>query len=58
MGFFSRRKPTLFDVATGVVDGNKITYSFTKPVPQDRAMQEFKEAVEKGIPSGSVIMIP
>lgn len=58
MGVFSRRKPTLFDVATGIVGGKEITYSFTRAVPEDRARQEFKEAVQKGLPSGSVIVIP
>lgn len=58
MGVFSRRKPTLFDVATGTVAGKEITYSFTRAVPEGRAKQEFKEAVQKGLPSGSVIVIP
>lgn len=58
MGVFSRRKPTLFDVATGTVGGKEITYSFTRAVAEDRAKQEFKEAVAKGLPSGSVIVIP
>lgn len=58
MGVFSRKKQTFFDVATGFVDGKEITYSFTKSVPEERAKQEFKEAVKKGIPSGSVIVIP
>lgn len=48
----------MFEVARGVVDGKEFSYSFTKPLPAERAQREFKEAVEKGLPSGSVIIIP
>lgn len=53
-----RRKKTMFEVARGVVDGKEVTYSFTKPLAAERAQREFEEAVKKGLPSGSVIIIP
>lgn len=57
MRIFGRKKKS-FDVARGVVDGKEITYSFTKPLPAERAQREFKDALERGLPSGSVIIIP
>ena len=48
----------MFEVARGVVDGKEVTYSFTKPLAAERAQREFEEAVKKGLPSGSVIIIP
>lgn len=57
MRIFGRRKE-VFEVARGVVDGKEITYSFTRAVPEEVAKREFREAVEKGLPSGSVILIP
>lgn len=57
MRIFGRKKKS-FDVARGVVDGKEITYSFTKPLAAERAQREFKDAVERGLPSGSVIIIP
>lgn len=57
MQFFRRRKD-LFEVASGVVDGKEITYSFTRPVPEDIAKREFSAASKRGLPSGSVIVIP
>lgn len=53
-----RRKKEGFEVARGIVNGKEITYSFTKPLVAERAQREFKEAVAKGLPSGSVIIIP
>jgi hypothetical protein len=57
MQLFRRRKE-LFDVASGVVNGKEITYSFTRPVPEDVAKREFSNASKRGLPSGSVIVIP
>lgn len=57
MRIFGRKKKR-FDVARGVVDGKEVTYSFTKPLAAERAQREFKDAVERGLPSGSVIIIP
>lgn len=57
MRIFGRRKD-FFEVVRGVIDGKEITYSFTRPVPAEVAQREFKEAVEKGLPSGSVILMP
>ena len=57
MGLFRRRKE-VFETARGVVDGEEITYVFTKAVPEAVAMREFREAAKRGLPSGSVILIP
>jgi len=55
--FFFRRKKR-FEVVSGIVAGKEVTYSFTRPVPEERAQREFKAAAEKRLPSGSVIIIP
>ena len=55
--FFFRHKKR-FEVVSGIVDGKEVTYSLTRPVPEDRAQREFKAAAEKRLPSGSVIIIP
>jgi hypothetical protein len=57
MGIFGRRKE-VFETARGIVDGKEITYTFTRAVPKDIAMREFREAAKRGLPSGSVILIP
>ena len=57
MRLFARKKQ-LFDVASGIVDGKEISYSFTRPVPEDIAKREFSDAPKRGLPSGSVIVIP
>ena len=55
--FFFRRKKR-FEVVSGIVAGKEVTYSFTRPIPEERAQREFKAAAEKRLPSGSVIIIP
>lgn len=57
MRLFARKKQ-LFDVARGIIDGEEISYSFTRPVPEEIAKREFSEAAKRGLPSGSVIVIP
>jgi hypothetical protein len=53
-----RRSPEkLYDVVSGKVDGNDVSYSFSKPVSAERAQEEFRKAVKQGLPSGSVILI-
>jgi hypothetical protein len=54
---FWRRKK-LYEVASGVVGSKQVTYQFTSPIPEDRAMREFRNAVQQGLPDGSVIIIP
>lgn len=57
MRIFGRRKEG-FELVRGIVDGKEITYSFTRPLPAEIATRKFKQAVENGLPSGSVILIP
>jgi len=57
IGKLLRRKKR-YEVASGMVNGKEVTYSFTSPIPEERAMQEFQKAVKQGLPSGSVILIP
>jgi hypothetical protein len=52
-----KRERKLYEVAQGIVDGKEITYSFTRPLPEDEATEEFRKAADKGLPSGSVIII-
>lgn len=58
MRLFARKKKPLFDVARGTIDGEEVSYSFTRPVPEDIAKREFNEAAKRGLPSGSVILVP
>jgi hypothetical protein len=51
------RRKKLYEVVSGLVDGKEVTYSLTKPLPEDEAKREFKAAAEKRLPSGSVILI-
>jgi hypothetical protein len=50
-------KPVAYEIARSVVDGKEVTYNFTRPLPPDRAQEEFRKAVRQGLPSGSVIII-
>jgi hypothetical protein len=52
-----KQERKLYEVAQGSVDGKEITYSFTRPLPKDQAMEEFRKAADKGLPSASVIII-
>jgi hypothetical protein len=51
------KRPVVYEIARSVVDGKEVVYNFTNPLPLDRAQEEFRRAVQQGLPSGSVIIV-
>lgn len=54
---FPFRKQKLYEIVRGEVGGQKIAYLLTRPLPQRRAAEEFRRAVDEGRPSGSIIVV-
>jgi hypothetical protein len=54
---FRKRRPSKHAAFVSEATQGVITYTFSKPVSPQRALNEFMEAKKNGRPSGSVILI-